>query len=232
MHSMSFGSSTFEYTNASNISHCLCEPGFQSIDESCVHCAIGFHKYELANVSCQGCLPNSETAGTGSNHVDDCLCQPGFSKTDPNNHDEECQPCIAGSFKTVPKLGFVNSCGGIGGDSASGEVPHGLGGDVPSRAKEEQDQEVCHPASAAARSCVHAFPRVRFLPPCTPRSALLVRRRRRHAISARSDALRRAYHAPSTAGGSGPQGCRRADFYRVLSPHVSGPCVQAAPRPR
>ena len=47
------GSSTFEYTNASNISHCLCEPGFQSVDESCVHCAIGFHKYELGNVSCK-----------------------------------------------------------------------------------------------------------------------------------------------------------------------------------
>ena len=48
----------------------------------------------------------------------------------------------------------------------------GLGGDVPpklispkpSRAKEEQDQEVLHPASAATRSCVRAFPRVRFLP--------------------------------------------------------------------
>ncbi len=52
----------------------------------------------------------------------------------------------------------------MGGDSASGEVPHGLWGDVPSRAEEEQDQEVCHPASAAARSCVRAFPRVRFLP--------------------------------------------------------------------
>ena len=51
-----------------------------------------------------------------------------------------------------------------GGDSASGEVPHGLGGDVTSRAKEQQDQEVCHPASAAARSCVRAFPRVCFLP--------------------------------------------------------------------
>ena len=53
--------------------------------------------------------------------------------------------------------------------------------------------------------------------PCAPRSALLVRRRRRHAINARSDALRRAYHAPSTARGSGPQGCRRADIYRVLA---------------
>ena len=59
---------------------------------------------------------------------------------------------------------FVNPCGGMGGDSASGEVPHGLGGDVTSRAKEQQDQEVCHPASAAARSCVRAFPRVCFLP--------------------------------------------------------------------
>ena len=54
--------------------------------------------------------------------------------------------------------------GGMGGGSASGGVPHGLGGDVPSRAEEEQDQEVRHPASAAARSCVRAFPRVRFLP--------------------------------------------------------------------
>ena len=52
----------------------------------------------------------------------------------------------------------------MGGDSASGGEPHGLGVDVPSRAKEEQDQEVCHPASAAARSCMRAFPRVRFLP--------------------------------------------------------------------
>ena len=52
----------------------------------------------------------------------------------------------------------------MGGDSASGEVPHGLGGDVTSRAKEQQDQEVCHPASAAACSCLRAFPRVRFLP--------------------------------------------------------------------
>jgi len=52
----------------------------------------------------------------------------------------------------------------MGGDSASGEVPHGLGGDVPSGAKEDQDQEVCHPASAAACSCLRAFPRVRFLP--------------------------------------------------------------------
>ena len=54
----------------------------------------------------------------------------------------------------------------MGGDSSSGEVPQGLGGDVTSRAKEQQDQEVCHPASAAARSCVRAFPRV-FSPPAT-----------------------------------------------------------------
>ena len=64
-----------------------------------------------------------------------------------------------------PKWVFVLiTCGGMGGDSASGGVPHGLGVDVPSRAKEEQDQEARHPASAAARSCVRAFPRVRFLP--------------------------------------------------------------------
>lgn len=93
------GSSTFEYTNASNVSHCLCEPGFQSVNNTCVHCEIGFHKFELANVSCQTCLPNSETVYTGSDNVDDCFCKPGFSKINVDAHDKECQPCVAGSFK-------------------------------------------------------------------------------------------------------------------------------------
>ena len=58
--------------------------------------------------------------------------------------------------------------GGMGGGSASGGLPPGLGADVPSRAEEEQDQEVRHPASAAARSAACAPHLCAFPTPCAP----------------------------------------------------------------
>ena len=92
-----FGSTTFEYTNASNVSACICVHGFTPHDFHCQQCSFGLYKTSVSNDSCAVCHDNAYTNFTGSVSVDACLCNAGYT-SDPL--DEACETCAAGKFKS------------------------------------------------------------------------------------------------------------------------------------
>jgi len=92
-----FGSTTFAYSNASNVSACVCIDGFEPRNFVCQHCSFGFFKTSVTNDSCTVCQDNANTNFTGAVSNDDCLCNAGFT---PDAEDSTCMSCVAGTFKS------------------------------------------------------------------------------------------------------------------------------------
>lgn len=94
-------SSTFDYSNASQATDCLCSPGFSNGTERCEPCSRGFYKEELDNASCVSCMANANTLLGASSVPEDCMCQPGFTVAEPAGSAaaEVCAECAPGSFK-------------------------------------------------------------------------------------------------------------------------------------
>ena len=96
------GATTFSYSNASDISDCICTTGFENLTDGadlCTKCALDFYKDEIENVSCAQCFENSQTLTTGSESIDACVCNAGFSGTED---EHACFACDAGKYKSDP----------------------------------------------------------------------------------------------------------------------------------
>ena len=99
--------STFEYSNASLITDCECDPGHFNVSSACRQCGFGTYKPVIKNESCSVCMSKTNTTDTGSLSAKDCLCYPGFTPDAtvmqmPNYSPElkQCVPCDAGFFKS------------------------------------------------------------------------------------------------------------------------------------
>ena len=105
-------SSTFESSNASLATDCVCGPGFANGTERCEPCLAGQYKEELANASCVGCMPHATTLQSASANADQCVCLPGFTVASPADSavNEECVMCGPGSYKSLAGDGECSVC--------------------------------------------------------------------------------------------------------------------------
>lgn len=93
-------SSTFENSNATAATDCVCSPGFFNGSIACESCTFGTYKSELLNSTCTTCMPHANTTDPSSASASDCLCVPGFTVVPHYNPAlETCALCAAGSFK-------------------------------------------------------------------------------------------------------------------------------------
>jgi hypothetical protein len=102
-----YASTTFSYTNASDISDCICTFGFTPTDSNCIECSIGTYKTSISNDSCVVCQDNASTNTTTSISQSACLCNSGYT---PDLSDETCEPCAPGTFKSVLSDDACNVC--------------------------------------------------------------------------------------------------------------------------
>lgn len=100
-----------------------CAPGtFKNFhgDSACLACDLGFFADAAASTACTSCAQATMYATTrrasnitlqvGSPSVDNCTCTSGvYLRTDGNT--SACQPCLPGSYKTLPGFHECNFCG-------------------------------------------------------------------------------------------------------------------------
>lgn len=93
------GSTTFNFSNASDISDCICTYGYENLSTAtyaCSACNLNFYKNQIRNNSCVRCPANSLTTETAAESIAACVCDVGFSDILDSN---ECSSCAAGSYK-------------------------------------------------------------------------------------------------------------------------------------
>lgn len=102
-----FASTTFSYTNASDISACVCVSGFTPHGSQCIDCSVGTYKTSVSNDTCTVCHDNANTNATTSISNAACLCNSGYTS---DVSDQICLPCAAGTFKPILSDEACNLC--------------------------------------------------------------------------------------------------------------------------
>ena len=85
--------------HATNVSHCVCAPGFTRVGGTCVECENGFFKTSPGDGACTRCPTSMTTELTGATTQDLCVCAPGefLSSTSPL----ACSACPTDTFQTA-----------------------------------------------------------------------------------------------------------------------------------
>lgn len=91
-------STTYDGSNATEPTDCICVAGFTNGTEACEPCALATFKPFIGNYSCHLCTEHASTPDVGSVSVDQCGCVEGFTR-DLDDPDDPCVPCAPGSYK-------------------------------------------------------------------------------------------------------------------------------------
>ena len=80
---------------SSNISDCVCYPGYYDINNVCHTCPSGFYCPGFPGIDTMVPCPDHSTSPEFSSLVEDCLCDPGYT----GNSSIGCRGCHTGSYK-------------------------------------------------------------------------------------------------------------------------------------
>ena len=82
----------------SQISHCICKPGYYRAGNTCVECPAGFYCHNQEKVACSTVDPYSFSAPLSSS-PDDCVCSAGMFRFDAT---DSCKPCMPDFYCPTP----------------------------------------------------------------------------------------------------------------------------------
>jgi hypothetical protein len=107
-------SSTMSHMNASSVTHCLCNKGYQGAltdaNSICTACVANTYKQTSGTSQCATCTHHATTIGeTGSTSVSNCLCDPGYTGV-LSSPSTVCLKCSVDTYKALAGVSPCTIC--------------------------------------------------------------------------------------------------------------------------